>query len=185
MKKIIVYLILSFLLASASSASIILQTQANTMGPGLGAGFSIPVVPMLLDLGVEYNQATSPWSVNMSGSYTDNNNNYATYDGNLKWRGKRYGVFAKLNFVFITPIIHAGTQEADISLDGDIRIPGTSDTINEVSKVYGSYISIGIPFYIGPVFIEPSFGTQSIYIPDYANYKSVPEFQLAFGVSLL
>ncbi|MFC1518039.1 hypothetical protein ACFL5G_05755 [Candidatus Margulisiibacteriota bacterium] len=186
MKKIIIAFLVVLSLASVSSASIIVQTQANLTGTGVGLGLSMPVVPMLLDLGVEVNSASSPWSYSDKGSYTDpNTSQVVNYDGTLSWKGTRYGIFAKFNLAFITPIIRAGAQEATISLDGSVRLLNEGGAITEEEKMYGSYISIGFPFYIGPVFIEPSIGTQSIYVPHYLNVKSFADFQLAIGMSFL
>lgn len=186
MKKFLVSLIIILALGSNSFASIIAQTQVNSMGTGVGVGLSGPLIPMLLDFGIEANRAVSPIKVPQEGTYTDEvTNQKVEYEGTLSWQGTRYGVFLKFNLPFISPIIHAGTQEADISLDGDIRIPGQEASISEVSKLYGSYISIGLPFYIGPLFIEPSFGTQSIYVPHFTNIKSITEFQISCGLSIL
>ena len=186
MKKFIIASFLILLLAGASSASIRIQTQANTMGMGLGAGLSMPVIPILMDLGVEVTSATNPWSYSAEGSYVDEaTKQTVNYDGTLSWQGTRYGIFLKLNLPFISPIIRAGAQQATISVDGDIHAVGISGALDEDATLTGSYVSLGLPFYIGPVYIEPSFGTQSLYIPHYLNEKSIIDFQLAFGLSIL
>ncbi len=186
MKKILSALVCSLVLMSAVSASIIVQTQANTMGTGVGVGLSMGLIPMVADIGIEANAAASPIVVQQSGSYEDTvTNKSVDYDGSLSWKGSRYGMFVKFNFPFITPIIHVGTQQGLITLDGDIRVPGQAETMSESGTIAGSYASIGIPFYIGPVFTEISVGTQSLYIPHYLDVGSVTDVQLAFGLSFL
>ncbi len=184
MKKILLAILVIAFSVTAASASIIVQTQANTMGTGVGLGFSMNVIPVVLDLGVEGSMASSPWSYTDKGTYTDDTTKQKVdYEGTISWKGSRYGVFAKLNLFLITPIIHAGTQQGTISLDGDLRVPGTGTGISEASTLSGSYMSIGIPFYLGPVFAEISAGTQSIYIPHFVDITSVTDVQVAFGLS--
>jgi hypothetical protein len=186
MKKLICALTVVILLSSVASASIIVQAQANTMGEGVGLGLSMPVVPTFLDLGIEGNAAVSPWSYHDKGSYTDDNTKQKVdYEGTLSWKGSRYGAFAKFNFILITPIIHAGTQQGLATIDGDLRVPGQGTSIGESANIYGSYITLGIPFYLGPLFAEIQAGTQSLYIPHYVNIPSVTDVQLSFGLSFL
>jgi hypothetical protein len=184
MKKFLIAIVVVVFSVTVSSASIIIQTQANTMGKGVGVGFSMNVVPVLLDLGIEGSTALSPWSYYDKGSYTDDvTKQKVDYAGSISWKGSRYGVFAKLNLFLITPIIRAGTQQGTISLDGDIRVPGEGFSVDDLSTLSGSYVSLGIPFYLGPVFTEISIGTQSIYIPHFMNVTSVTDVQVAFGLS--
>ena len=186
MKKLFIVLVMLSVLASASSASIIVQTQANTMGKGVGLGLSMSVIPMLLDLGIEGNTASSPWEYFDKGSYIDDTTKAkVNYEGWLTLSGARYGVFAKLNLILVTPIIHAGTQKGTIAIDGDLRVPGQGGSYSDNADVYGSYVSIGIPFYIGPVFTEISAGTQSLYVPHFVDVPSVTDVQISFGLSFL
>jgi hypothetical protein len=182
MKKILLFLCV----LSLGFSAVRLQGQAGVAGYGLGAGFGLQVIPLLLEAGLE--GAVYEWpEVKSKGTYQN-----APYDGSLKLNLTRAGAYAKfsipgLNLVpvlglFANPTIHAGTQNGAIGVDGEARLGGVGAPIEGRVPVQGAYASLGFPSYILWLFIEPSIGTQHIYVPGYLN-QSLLDAQIALGVS--
>jgi hypothetical protein len=182
MKKILLFLCV----LSLGFSAVRLQGQAGVAGYGLGAGFGSQVIPFLLEAGLE--GAIYEWPETKSdGTYQN-----VPYDGSLNLNLTRAGAYAKfsipgLNLVpilglFANPTIHAGTQNGAVSVDGEARLGGIGVPIEGRVPLQGAYANLGFPSYILWLFIEPSIGTQHVYIPGYLN-QSLLDAQIALGVS--
>lgn len=190
MKKII----LAFLLVSSLSlASVRLQGQASLLGVGYGLGLGMNVVPLVMDIGVEGSQSASP-VINSKGSYRDDGTGLLVpYEGKVKLNTTRVGGFVALHFPGISllpvvgalanPVLHFGTQRINMAVEGEVRLADNGAAVNENIVGQGSYFLLGFPSYLGPLFIEPAFGSQHIYLPEYANYKNSPEIQISAGLA--
>jgi hypothetical protein len=182
MKKILLVLCV----LSLGFSAVRLQGQAGVAGYGLGAGLGLPVIPLLLEAGLE--GAVYEWpELKSKGQYQG-----VPYDGSLKLNLTRAGAYAKftipgLNLVpvlglFANPTIHAGAQSGVVNVDGEARLGSVGAPIEGRAQVQGAYANLGFPSYILWLFIEPSIGTQHIYIPGYLN-QSLLDAQIALGVS--
>jgi hypothetical protein len=81
------------------------------------------------------------------------------------------------------PIIHFGSQNGIVSIEGTVRPINNGAAIAESLPVRGTYFMVGFPSYIGPFFfIEPGFGSQHLFVPGYANYKNTIDAQIAAGL---
>jgi hypothetical protein len=115
------------------------------------------------------------------------------YEGKIGMTMTRFGGFLKFNFpiadmlplvgMFFRPIVHFGTQNGLISVDGSVRPLNNGIPINESIPIRGSYVLVGFPSYLGPLFIEPAVGSQHIFVPGYGNFKNTLDAQLALGLS--
>lgn len=183
MKKAIV-LILT--LCFFAQAAIRLQAQADITGYGVGAGLGTEIIPLLFEVGIEGSSHTLP-SVKNTGSFEG-----VPYSGIMSMHMTRVGGYAQLHFpglgfvpvigMFANPILHFGTQNGIINIDGEVRPVNNGYPIEGTLPVNGSYVLVGFPTYFGPLFIEPAFGAQHLYITQYANYKNTLDAQLSLGV---
>jgi hypothetical protein len=182
MKKIFLFLCV----VSLGFSAVRLQGQAGVAGYGLGAGYGLEVIPLLLEAGVE--GAVYAWpEIKSQGQHQG-----VPYDGSLNLNLTRAGVYAKFSIpglslvpvlgLFANPTIHAGAQNGMVSVDGSARLGSFGAPIEGRVPVQGSYASLGFPSYILWLFIEPSIGTQHISIPGYLN-QSLLDAQIALGVS--
>lgn len=183
MKK---FILLSLVIMSLGFSAIRLQGQSSVLGYGLGIGLGTQVIPVLLEMGIEGSAHTLP-TFSTKGTYDG-----IAYDGELNSSMTRMGGYAKfhiplinlipiLNF-FAYPTIHAGTQSGYINVDGSVRL-GTGEVFADRTQFQGSYALLGFPNYLGPLFIEPSVGTQHLAIPGVLNLESAYDAQIAIGVS--
>lgn len=190
MKKILGIVLI---LCSVALAGFRAQGQASLLGVGYGVGVGVNVVPLLLDVGVEGAQIASP-VINSKGTYHDDRTGeFLPYEGKVKLNTTRVGGYLALHFPGINllpvlgalanPVLHFGTQRINMAVEGEVRLADNGAAINENIVGQGSYFLLGFPAYLGPLFIEPAFGSQHIFIPQYANYKNSPEVQLSLGLS--
>jgi hypothetical protein len=188
MKRIIIGLIA---VISCSFSAVRIQGQASVLGFGYGLGLGKQVVPMMLEAGLEGMVYNSP-TVTSKGSYTEDGAT-VDYDGEFNLRSSRVGGYLKfttpiadklpvVGFLF-RPVVHFGTQDLSLNIDGDIRFLGVGSKIEDGFNGKGSYVLIGFPFYLGPVYIEPAFGTQHIAAKGFGSYSNLPEAQVSLGVT--
>lgn len=182
MKKIILLLCLF----SLGFSTIRLQGQANLLGYGFGLGLGMQALPGIIETGIEGTLHNFP-TITTKGTYKD-----VPYDGKINIATTRVGGYIKLNIPVIDkipvlrliahPTLHAGTQSGLIDISGDVRLLGAGNIVEGKKELKGAYSMLGFPGYLGPFFIEPSFGTQHIYVPGALNIQFI-DAQLALGLS--
>lgn len=179
-------------IVSLSLASIRLQGQADVTGYGFGAAVGTDIIPFLFEAGLESSTHVFP-SVKSTGVMHDPDSGITIpYSGLMSMRMTRIGGYAQLHFpglglipvvgIFANPTLHFGTQNGLIWVDGTVRPINNGYPIETNLPVHGSYALVGFPSYFGPLFIEPAFGAQHIYVDGYANYKNTMDAQIAMGV---
>jgi hypothetical protein len=189
MKKVLIFVLATCFFAQAS---IRLQAQADLTGYGLGAGVGTEIVPLLFELGLEGSTHVFP-SVKNSGSFVESETGTTIpYSGTLSMQMTRFGGYAQLHLpgigfvpvigLFANPILHFGTQNGVINVDGTVRPINNGYPITDKLPVHGSYFLVGFPTYFGPLFVEPAFGAQHLYVAEYANYKNTLDAQISMGV---
>lgn len=189
MKKLLVF---TFILCFFAQASVRLQAQADVTGYGVGAGLGTEIIPLLFEVGLEGSTHAFP-AVKNSGSFVEPETDMTIpYSGTLSMHMTRFGGYAQLHFpglslvpfigIFANPILHFGTQNGIINVDGEVRPINNGYPITDKLPVRGSYCLVGFPTYFGPLFIEPAFGAQHIFVAQYANYKNTLDAQLSLGV---
>jgi len=187
MKKV---LILSLIIMSTAFAQVKVQAQVGTLGTGLGLGVGMKVIPVLLDAGLELQTCSMPGiqdkgKVDVDGVET-------AYDGEYTYSGTNIGGYLQfhipaINFIPVVnilanPIIHFGSIEGRVAVEGTVSALGQAGVVADDTTVKGSYLRLGLPFYIGPVFIEPSFGSQKLAVQKVGQYENVPDAQIAIGL---
>lgn len=175
-----------------AQASIRLQAQADLTGYGFGAGLGTDLVPLFFEAGLEGSTHTFP-PVKSVGTFTEEGSgNTISYSGIMSMQMTRFGAYAQLHLpgvglipvlgLFANPVLHFGTQNGLIYVDGDVRPINNGYPITDKLPVRGSYCLLGFPSYFGPFFLEPAFGAQHLYVAQYANYKNTVDAQLSLGV---
>ena len=180
------------LLCLCANASIRLQAQADVTGYGVGAGLGTDIVPLFFEAGLEGSVHTFP-SVKSAGAFNDADTGVTIpYSGIMSMHMARVGGFAQLHIpgigllpvigIFANPIVHFGTQNGIINVDGTVRPVNNGYPITGTLPIRGSYCLVGFPSYFGPFFVEPAFGSQHLFVAQYANYKNTLDAQLSMGV---
>jgi len=196
MKKVLISVMMVSLFSFAS-AGFKGQLQAGASGYGLGVGADVLKLPLLMDIGVEY-QAGTFGSYTQNETFTDEGTGLdVNADATLAINTKRYGMYLDMKspglknipvigFLF-SPVIHFGAQEWDMSLDGTARMPGVNATLgtDERKTAYGSYFILGYPMYFGPFYSELGFGTQHIAVKGIGQATNQPDVQWSLGFSFL
>ena len=183
MKKAILLMVL---VSSFGFSQLKGQVQISPLGTGIGIGVGKSVIPMLMKVGLEVQTYQSP-TVTDKGTIDS-----VSYKGEYVYTGTNLGGYIAfsipaLNLVPIVkilanPVIHIGSIQGNISVDGTVSALGQNEIIADTTKVSGSYMRLGLPYYIGPVYLELSAGTQT-YIIDGIGEFNLPDAQLAIGVS--
>jgi hypothetical protein len=192
MKKYCLILLL-ILWCSTAFSELRLQGQAGLLGTGYGLGLGQQIIPFLLDGGLEGSMySIAPFK--SVGSYNDDNLGLVQYSGEIGLTTTRVGGYFKFNFPLLDlvpvigilghPTLHFGTQNGIASVTGEVRPLNNGIPIEAATQIKGSYFSLGFPSYLGPLFIEPSFGSQHIFLPGYGNYKNTIDASLAIGFSI-
>jgi len=186
MKKVTLVLLIIF---SFVFAEIKIQGQATTKGNGIGLGIGKSIIPMFLSVGLE---ADSNQSGAIDSSKTIDS---ITYEGSFTVQTTSVGGYIALSFpgislipvvgMFASPIIHVGsitgTVAADIDAGGGIPFFGTTSVIGDDVSISGGYVRLGLPFYIGPLFLEPSFGSDTLVVNGLGTFP-LPSAQIAVGI---
>jgi len=187
MKKIVLITLLSL---SVLSAQIKVQGQVSTLGSGLGVGIGMKVIPIILDVGLEVQTTAIP---SLSEKGTKKVDGVPTaYDGKFSYSATNIGGYLQLHIpainlipvvnIIANPIIHFGSINGSITVDGIVSALGQDGVIADNTIVQGSYLRLGLPFYIGPIYLEASMGTQKLAIAKVGQFESIPDVQLALGV---
>jgi hypothetical protein len=180
--KLVIALIAVLFAASNAHAGLIGPGKLNIgggldvpYGIGYQLGYSIGVTP-LIDLGVEY--SSSNLDVNniaLQGGGT----------GTLKLNGSRIGLSAKFNLPVLPLKLHIGSHSGKANASGAFQFPGSTVNVAQGADITGTYIAVGLNYQIGPVYFEPSIGTQSITASGTAVTTSFPSYAaLSLGLVL-
>jgi hypothetical protein len=187
-KNLIIILIV---LVSGALAEIKLQAQAGGQGIGGGLGLGMDVIPLVMKAGVEFQSNQTP-EISQKGTKDG-----ISYDGSYKLASTSYGGYLAFSFpgvsmipvvgIFGNPVIHAGALNGKVTpkIDSVGGMPIFGDTTGLIDgdvNISGSYIRLGLPFYLGPLFLEPSAGSQTIKVQGLSTY-TVPDAQIALGIS--
>jgi hypothetical protein len=147
---------------------------------------------LLFEAGIEGSTHVFP-AVKSAGTMQDPDAGITIpYSGIMSMNMTRVGGYAQLHFpglglipfvgILANPILHFGSQNGLIWVDGSVRPINNGYPIETNLPVHGSYALVGFPSYFGPLFIEPAFGAQHIYIANCANYKNTLDAQLSMGL---
>ena len=86
------------------------------------------------------------------------------------------------------PIIHAGSLSGKVTpkIDSVGGMPVFGDATGLIDgdvTLSGSYVRLGLPFYLGPLYIEPSAGSQTLTLKGISKAYTIPDAQVAIGFS--
>jgi len=173
MKNKLLLAVAVFVLAAAQSNALIGPGKLNIgagidvpYGIGYQLGYSIGVTP-LIDLGVEY-----------SSSNLDVNNIalQSGGTGTLKLNGSRIGLSAKFNLPVLPLKLHIGSHSGKANASGAFQFPGSTVNVAQGADISGTYIAVGLNYQIGPVYVEPEIGTQTITASGTSVATSFPSY---------